>query len=222
MIDARVLKAMDAENDYLASEVRGTLSDHGIMCFNVMGGPGAGKTSLIERTLAEMKGEFRFGVITGDVFSAFDGEKIDALGVPVVQINTETCAHLTANMIREVLDSFDLDSLDCLFIENIGNLMCPSGFDLGEDYRIAVLSMPEGDDKVEKYPKMFRVAGAVVLTKLDLAEYTDFNLSNAEAKLQVLSPDTLIFKTSAKTGVGLTDFTSWIRELITEAKKMGV
>lgn len=222
MIDARVLKAMDAENDYLASEVRGTLSDHGIMCFNVMGGPGAGKTSLIERTLAEMKGEFRFGVITGDVFSAFDGEKIDALGVPVVQINTETCAHLTANMIREVLDSFDLDSLDCLFIENIGNLMCPSGFDLGEDYRIAVLSMPEGDDKVEKYPKMFRVAGAVVLTKLDLAEYTDFNLSNAEAKLQVLSPDTLIFKTSAKTGEGLTDFTSWIRELITEVKKMGV
>ena len=222
MVTVRLINPGADDSDLAAGDVRSILSDHGVMSFNVMGGPGSGKTRLLERTLSEMRGEFRFGVITGDLFTSLDAERIEAVGVPAVQINTEGGTHLTAHMIREVLSEFDLDSLDCLFIENIGNLICPAAFDLGEDYRIALLSATDGDDKIEKFQKLFRIAGATIISKTDLANETGFNMGAVEAHLQVLSPDALIFKISASTGEGMTDWTSWIRDLITEAKKMGV
>jgi len=209
----KVMRAVNEENDLIANEVRTVLNDYGVLALNLMSSPGSGKTSLLESTLAAMRDEMRFAVIVGDLFTMKDAERIDVLGVPVVQINTEGSCHLTANMIRETLSEFDLEAVDCLFIENVGNLVCPSSFDLGEDYRVAILSTPEGNDKIEKYPKMFRMAHVNLITKTDLSEAVDFDLADAQAKMHLLNPDAPVFQISTKTGLGMEDWYTWVRRL---------
>jgi len=218
MVNVKVMRAMSEENDLVATEIREITSDYRIACFNLMSSPGSGKTSLLEATFAAMKDEFRFGAIVGDLFTAMDGERIDALDVPVVQLNTEGSCHLTAHMIKESLIEFDLTALDGLFIENVGNLVCPGSFDLGEDYRIIIVSTPEGMDKVEKYPKMFRFSNANLITKTDLLPYVDFDIDDVAAKLQLLNPDAPVFRLSLKTSEGLDEWTKWLRDILSASE----
>ncbi|MEP0814264.1 MAG: hydrogenase nickel incorporation protein HypB [bacterium] len=217
MVTVKVMRAVNEENDLVATEVRQMLADYRVVALNLMSSPGSGKTSLLERTLDRMGGEWRFGAIVGDLFTTRDADRLAARGVPVVQLNTEGSCHLTAHMIRESLQEFDKDALDCLFIENVGNLVCPGGFDLGEDYRIAVLSTTEGGDKVEKYPRVFRQASASVITKTDLLEYLDFDLADVIAHLQLLNPEAPVFPLSTKTGEGMEDWCTWLRDLLAGA-----
>jgi hydrogenase nickel incorporation protein HypB len=209
------MRAVNEENDLIANEVRALLNDYGITAFNIMSSPGSGKTSLLESTLAAMKDELRIGVIVGDLFTTKDAERISAFDVPVVQINTEGSCHLTAHMIHETLSEFDLEAIDCLFIENVGNLVCPGSFDLGEDYRIVLVSTPEGNDKIEKYPKMFRMASVNLITKVDLTEAADFDIGDALAKMQLLNPDAPVFQISVKTCAGMGDWIKWLRSVAT-------
>ncbi len=211
----KVMRAVNEENDMVANEVRSRLNEFGITTLNLMSSPGSGKTSLLESTLKALKGEFRFAVIVGDLFTTKDADRIDALDIPVIQLNTEGSCHLTAHMIRETIGEFNLDEIDCLFIENVGNLVCPVSFDLGEDYRVVILSTAEGNDKIAKYPKIFRMANANVISKTDLIEYVDFDLNDAIAKLQLLNPDTPVFPISTRTDSGLEDWLLWLRSMIT-------
>lgn len=212
----KIMRAVNEENDLIAGEVRSVLNDTGVTTFNLMSSPGSGKTSLLEATLKALKDDIRFGVIVGDLFTTKDAERIHTLGVPVVQLNTEGSCHLTAHMIRESLPEFDLSSTDCLFIENVGNLVCPGSFDLGEDYRIAMVSTAEGNDKIEKYPKMFRMASSSIISKIDLIEHVDFDLKEAIAKLQLINPESPVFPLSVRTKEGVDDWLSWLMEILTQ------
>lgn len=147
---------------------------------NVMGSPGAGKTSLIVKLIEKLSGRYKIGVIEGDIAGKIDAEKIDKLGIPVVQLNTEGACHIEAMSIKNILPYFDLDNIDIVFIENIGNLVCPAEFNLGDDLRIAVLSVPEGDDKVEKYPLMFATSNCLIMNKYDMKPYFEFDDKKVE------------------------------------------
>ena len=169
-----VHKVMKA-NEEFAQMVRERLGQEGVVALNLISAPGSGKTSLIEATAGSLKDSLRFGVIEGDPDTTRDAERIAVFGVPVMQINTAGGCHLDANLVHRSLDSFDLATLDLLFIENVGNLVCPVEFDLGENARVAVVSTAEGHDKPAKYPKLFRTAELVVLNKVDLLDFTDFS-----------------------------------------------
>lgn len=221
MVIVKVIRSAEGDNDLAANEVRSHLSGHGVLTLNFLGGPGCGKTSLLNATLARMRNEFRFGAIFGDLYTSRDAERIAGLGVPVVQINTEGASHLGAHMIKESLAEFDLDVLDCLFIENVGNLICPGNYDLGEDYRVVLLSTAEGSDTVDKYPRMFRQASVNIITKTDLLEHVAFNVHDVTSKLQVENPDAPVFEMSAKSGSGVEDWCRWLRENLTQAGMSG-
>lgn len=221
MVIVNVMRSAEGDNDLVANEVRSYLSEHGVLTLNFMGSPGCGKTSLLNATLVRMRNEFRFGAIFGDLFTSRDAERIASLGVPAVQINTEGASHLGAHMIKESLTEFDLDVLDCLFIENIGNLICPGNYDLGEDYRVVLLSTAEGSDTVDKYPRMFRQASVNIITKTDLLEHVDFSVHDVTSKLQVENPDAPVFEMSAKNGSGVEDWCKWLRENLTQAGMSG-
>jgi hydrogenase nickel incorporation protein HypB len=214
----KIMRAVNEENDLIAGEVRGRLNDTGVTTFNLMSSPGSGKTSLLEATINALKEEIRFGVIVGDLYTTKDAERICKLDIPVLQLNTEGSCHLTAHMIRESLDEFNLNEIDCLFIENVGNLVCPGSFDLGEDYRIAMVSTAEGNDKIEKYPKMFRMASANIISKIDLIEHVDFDLNDAVAKLQLINPDAPVFALSIRTKEGIEEWLSWVTEILTQSR----
>ena len=163
-------------NDRIAAGNKKIFDEAKVFVVNIMSGPGAGKTSLIERTIMELNGKIKIGVIEGDIAGTDDAERIDKLGIPVVQINTGGGCHLDANMIREVLEDFSLKDLDLLIIENVGNLVCPAEFNLGEDMKIMLLSLAEGHDKPLKYPLMFQESSALVLNKIDLLPYTNADI----------------------------------------------
>jgi len=205
-------------NEDKAEKNRGRLNRHGILCLNVMSSPGAGKTSLIKQTINLLKGKTRIAVIEGDVASSIDADDISRQGISVVQINTAGGCHLDANMTGKALDNLPLEDIDLLIIENVGNLICPAEFALGEHKRATLLSLPEGDDKPHKYPLMFTETDAVLLNKIDLLPHMDFNINAFNKVVTGLNPDVSLFQVSCKTGEGLEGWISWLQEQLISIK----
>ncbi|MBM3469306.1 MAG: hydrogenase nickel incorporation protein HypB [Armatimonadetes bacterium] len=204
----RILRA----NDALAAEVRGLLDRAGITAVNLIGSPGSGKTSLLERTAALLHPRLRLGVIEGDIATTRDAERVARCGIPAVQIETRlvgNACHLDASMVQTALGRLPLADVQVLFIENVGNLVCPAAYDVGEHLRVVVASVPEGDDKVYKYPSTFSRADAVVLNKIDLVAATEFSLEVFTAGLREVTAAPL-FPVSARTGEGVADWITWI------------
>ena len=207
-------------NEKMAVHVRRLLSEKGILALNLISSPGAGKTTLLERTLSDLAGEFRMAVIEGDLQTDNDARRVAATGAQAVQINTDGGCHLDSNMILTSLESLDLTNVDILFIENVGNLVCPVEFDCGEDAKVALLSVAEGDDKPEKYPLLFNLAKALVLNKIDLLPYVDFDLARARNFATKLNKNLDIFEVSCRKGDGLEGWYNWLRSM-RAAKKEG-
>jgi hydrogenase nickel incorporation protein HypB len=205
----RIMSANDAE----AQRNRAVMDQHHVHTVNVMASPGAGKTSLILRTAAALEGRRRVAVIEGDVASRVDTDKALAAGVPAVQINTGGNCHLDAPQVGGALAQLNLDDIDLLFIENVGNLICPVGFALGEHTRLAIASVPEGDDKPHKYPSIFTDVDALVLNKMDLMPYIPFDLAEYRRLVQSLNPGIRIFEVSCATGAGIDEWAAWLCEL---------
>jgi len=211
-------KKILSRNDRVAAEIRELFRSKRIAVLNMVSSPGSGKTSLLEKTLAGLSGEMKIAVIEGDIQTDNDARRIAATGVPVHQINTGGACHLEAEMIRDSLDHFDLEDLDLLVIENVGNLVCPSAFDLGERARVALISVTEGDDKPLKYPAMFHTANIMVINKMDLLPYTDFSVDEVIRNARSLNPEIRILKTSCTTGEGLADWADYVREFVAEMR----
>jgi hydrogenase nickel incorporation protein HypB len=201
-------------NEEKAKVNKKRLDKYGILTINIMSAPGAGKTSLILSTIKHMREKAKIAVIEGDVASSVDAEKVNELGIPVVQINTAGGCHLEANMIEKALNDLPLGDIDLLFIENVGNLICPNAFALGEDRRIMISSLPEGDDKPYKYPAMFADTDVVLLNKTDLEPYLDFNINGFKKVVTGLNPDVIIFPVSCKTGAGLEAWFAWLESAL--------
>ncbi len=202
----KILKA----NDQLAEENRERFTRAGVFVLNVVGSPGAGKTTLLEALFARLKGRVRPAVIEGDIAGSIDAERIDALGVPVVQINTDGACHLDANMIAAAARDLDCTAIDLLVVENVGNLVCTAGFDLGEHLRIVVLSVPEGDDKLAKYPAIFQGSDALVITKTDLLPYIKFDVQRVTGDMARLAPKAEIFQLAALQNESVKSFAEWL------------
>ena len=202
------------ENEHQAEQNRTRFGK--TLVINLIGSPGCGKTTLLEKTIDVLSGELRMAVIEGDIYTTKDAERIENHGVPVVQINTAGGCHLSAEVISCAVEELNPAGIDILFIENVGNLVCPAEFDLGEDYKVAVLSIAEGDDKPAKYPLLFQEAGLVLLNKCDLLPYTNFNMNSALYDIRGLNPDAPIFQLSAMQNEGMTDWFNWLRN---EVKK---
>lgn len=201
-----------AKNTKIARANRDLLRSHGIFSFNLVSSPGSGKTTLLEKTLAVLAREMKLAVIEGDIQTDNDAARLAVFEVPVIQINTGGLCHLDASMIAGTLEKFDLEELDLVIIENVGNLVCPSSYDLGEDIKIAVISVTEGDDKPLKYPAIFRRAGAMVINKTDLLEFTDFSLETVRENALFINPGLKIFELSCRTGEGVDTWIKWVRE----------
>ncbi len=197
-------------NDQLAEENRTKFNDAGVFCVNVVGSPGAGKTTLLEALITELKGDARAAVIEGDIAGSIDAERIEKLGVPVVQINTQGACHLDAAMIASAAENLDEEAIDLLFIENVGNLVCTAGFDLGEHLRIIVLSTAEGDDKAVKYPAIFQGSDALVVTKCDMIGQTNFDVDRIKADMKRLAPEGSVFEVAALTGQNVPALAGWL------------
>ena len=205
-----VVEKILSTNDQLAQENAGHFDRFGVTVVNIMAAPGGGKTCLILRTIEALRGQRRIGVIEGDVASQVDSQRIAAAEVPVVQINTGGQCHLDANMIRSALDRLPLEEIDLLLIENVGNLICPVSFKLGEHKTVAITSVPEGDDKPYKYPAIFQSVDAVVINKLDLLPYLDFDLTAFRELVRALNPSVALFDVSCKTGQGIEEWAAWL------------
>ena len=205
-------------NDEQARANRQVLDKSRVFTINIMSSPGAGKTSTILNTINRLKDNLRIGVIEGDVASSVDAEKVSAMGIPVVQINTAGGCHLDANMVENAIKNLPLEDIDLLFIENVGNLICPNAFALGEDCRIMISSMPEGDDKPHKYPAMFADTDIILLNKTDLQPYLDFQMDAFEKVVMSLNADATIFPISCKTGEGLEDWYAWLETEVAKKK----
>ena len=201
-----------AANDTVAEDIQQSLAARGIHTINVMSSPGAGKTTLLERTVEGLRGRLSIGVIEGDIETTADAERIEAAGAETVQINTRGACHLEAHMVRDALDQIDLDRVELLIIENIGNLVCPSAWNLGEDMRVVVASTTEGDDKPAKYPQMFAISEVMVINKLDLLPYVDYDLAKVKRHALAINPRLRIFELSCRTGEGLDAWCDWLLE----------
>jgi len=205
-----VVEKILSANDLIALENRELLDQKGILAVNVMASPGAGKTSLILRTIAALEGSVRIGVIEGDVAGRVDADKVGETGTPVVQINTGGGCHLDAPQVQSALRALPLDEIDLLFIENVGNLICPTGFALGEHINMMIANVPEGHDKPIKYPGMFTAVDALVLNKIDLLPYIDFDLDAFRTAVRALNPQAPLFQVSCKTGEGIDAWAGWL------------
>ena len=207
----KVLKDIMAANTITAEANSERLDNQGILGLNVMASPGSGKTTFILRTIDSLGQDIKAGVIEGDLASSVDAEKVAQKGAPVVQINTGGGCHLDANQISAALDNLPLPELDVIFIENVGNLVCPSEFKLGEHQRVVILSVPEGDDKPYKYPGMFATADVIIVSKIDILPYFDFDLQKFEKAVAGLNPDVSVIPLSALTGEGFDVWTDWLK-----------
>ena len=184
------------------------------MVFNLMSSPGAGKTSLLEKTIGALQEELRIGVIEGDIQSSQDAERIAAKGIPVVQINTGGACHLDGNMIRDTFKEFDFDALDLLVVENVGNLVCPAEFKVGEDFKAMILSVTEGEDKPAKYPLMFHESEVLLINKIDLLPYVDCSVEKIREEALKVNPRLEIFEVSCKTEEGLSAWYDWLKDKV--------
>lgn len=211
-----VLKGLLDANDHEAAHNRAHFDAHGVLAVNLMSSPGAGKTALLEATIAALRDELRIAVIEGDLDTENDAERIRAQGVPAVQISTGSACHLDAHMTHDALHRLDLAALDIVFIENVGNLVCPASFDLGQHYDVVLLSAPEGDDKPAKYPVMFRAADLMLLTKSDLIDMLgDFDPERAIAAFRALSNRAPVFRQSSRSNDGMDEWLDWLRHRVT-------
>ena len=211
-----VVEEIFSANDQLAVANRERLDAAGVFAVNLMASPGAGKTSLIMRTVEALKEEFRIGAVDGDIATTLDADRIAALGVPTVQINTGGACHLDAAMLQSALPQLPLGELDLLIIENVGNLICPASFKLGIHRSILIASVPEGDDKPYKYPVMYRGVDGLVLNKMDVLAAFEFDVDYFRQGVQVLNPGLVFFSLSCKTGEGLDEWLAWLRNEIEE------
>jgi len=205
-------KAILKANDQLAAENRQRFTAAQVFGVNLVGSPGCGKTTLLEGLFGRLRGRLAPAVIEGDIAGQVDAERMAKIGIPVVQINTDGMCHLDASMIAAAADSFEYRDIDTLWIENVGNLVCTAGYDLGEHLRIVALSVPEGDDKLVKYPAIFQRSQALVITKVDLLPYSNFDLARARGDMQRLAPEAKVFEVSALKGDGLDALADWIAE----------
>lgn len=206
-------------NDQIAAENRRLFAQHGVFVLNVMAAPGAGKTSVIERTIEGLGSQVHAAVIEGDLASTIDADRLSRLGIPAVQINTGGVCHLDANMIRRALPELSLDDIDLLFLENVGNLVCPTAFALGEDLRVMISSTAEGDDKPYKYPGMFSAVDVLLLNKMDLLPLLDFDLDYFRRGVEALNPQVGYFTLSCRTGQGVAAWVAWLRAAMEVAKR---
>ena len=203
-----------AKNDNLAADLRKRFAEHHVFVLDILASPGSGKTSTILATIDALRDEFNIAVIEGDIASSVDAEKIKAQGIPAVQINTGGACHLESAMIKRAIDVLDLERLDLIIIENVGNLVCPTDFDLGENAKVMILSVPEGDDKPLKYPGVFQVAEAVILNKVDTMPVFNFDNEAFVEAVTRLNPQAPIFPISATAGQGVAEWTAWLAEKI--------
>jgi hydrogenase nickel incorporation protein HypB len=206
-----VVEQIMSANDQLAAGNRARLDEAGVFALNVMASPGAGKTSLITRTVEALKSELRIGAVDGDIATSIDADRVAALGVPAVQINTGGACHLDASMLQTALSQLSLKELDLLVIENVGNLVCPATFKLGEHRSVLIASVPEGDDKPYKYPVMYRGVDALVLNKIDVLGAFDFDVDYFRQGVEPLNPGLAFFPLSCKTGEGLDAWLDWLQ-----------
>ncbi|WP_097462003.1 hydrogenase nickel incorporation protein HypB [Mangrovitalea sediminis] len=208
-----LLQSLHLQNQAVADDIRNHFAQHQVLAINLMSSPGAGKTTLLEATLAQLASEFRCAVLEGDLETDLDAQRIRAQGVPALQITTGNACHLDAQMIKDALEQLDLANLDIVFIENVGNLVCPASFDLGQHANVILLSVTEGDDKPAKYPVMFRAADLVLISKIDLLPYLgDFDPARAEAFLRRLASQAPVMPLSARQGEGLETWFGWLRD----------
>jgi hydrogenase nickel incorporation protein HypB len=214
MMEIKVVANIMDANDQIASQNRRRFQGLGLKVVNMLSSPGAGKTTLLEKTFQEIGDRVRFGVIEGDVQTSRDAERVQVYGVPVVQINTGGGCHLDANMVQSSFPELKLEGAQILFIENVGNLICPSAYDLGEDRTVVLLSVSEGDDKPLKYPAVFRKADLLVINKVDLVPYTDFNVRRAAEFARRINPALPVLEVSCRTGEGLESWFSWLQDLL--------
>ena len=212
LIDVR--QSILTDNANQAEVIRHQLASQRVFMLNVMASPGAGKTSVIIQTIRGLKEQLRIAVIEGDIESVVDSEKIQAEGIPAVQIRTGGACHLDAPMVSAALDNLDLEQYDLVFIENIGNLICPAEFDTGADLQVMILSVPEGDDKILKYPLMFSICDALIVNKLDYLNGSDFNLDLLRRRARELNPRIHLFEVSCKTGDGLDAWRRWLLDTV--------
>jgi hydrogenase nickel incorporation protein HypB len=203
-------KKIEAKGHEIALELREMFRKKGIFVINLIGSPGGGKTSLLEALAKHFEG--RAAVIEGDLATDNDKRRIEKAGLRAYQINTVGACHLDAAMVRDALKEFPLDDIDLLFIENVGNLVCPASFDIGENIKVVIVSLPEGEDKPAKYPKAMKVASAMVITKTDLLPYLTCNVERMERDVREIVPDMPVFRTAATTGEGIEKFLQWIEE----------
>ncbi|MGB0722473.1 MAG: hydrogenase nickel incorporation protein HypB [Gammaproteobacteria bacterium] len=214
-----VLSNLLSENDLTAAHNREHFDRHGVLAVNLMSSPGSGKTALLEATIAALKDELNIAVVEGDLETENDADRIRAQGVPAMQIATGTACHLDAHMVHDALHGLELDGLDIVFVENVGNLVCPASFDLGQHHNITLLSVTEGDDKPAKYPVMFRAADLMLLTKSDLlAVLDDFEPARAERFLRELANEAPVIELSARKGINLGAWFEWLRAAVRAQK----
>ena len=199
-------------NERIAGQNRDLFNEHGLLVLNLMSSPGAGKTTLLEKTIEALKDDLKMGIIEGDIQSSQDAERIAAKGIPVVQINTGGACHLDGNMIRDTFGEFNFQELDLMVVENVGNLVCPAEFKVGEDFKVMILSVTEGDDKPAKYPLMFHESTVLLINKIDLLPYVDCSIDKIKEESLKINPDLTIFDVSCKTGEGLDGWFDWLRK----------
>ncbi|MFC1781814.1 hydrogenase nickel incorporation protein HypB [Planctomycetota bacterium] len=211
-------KKILSENEKSAFENRFFFLEKKKLCLNIISSPGSGKTTILTRTINDLKNKIKFGVIEGDIQTSIDAERIRATKAPAIQVNTEGACHLSAVQISKALKELPVDELDIILIENVGNLVCPSAFELGEAGKIVVLSVAEGDDKPAKYPAIFAKSKTLLINKIDLLEYVDFDIEKAKVDARRLNRDIEIFPISAKTGQGMTDWYGWLEKMIEQEK----
>lgn len=222
MKEVKVVRRVLDVNETMAGRNRSRFAEKNIFVLNVMSSPGAGKTTVLEKTIAELMPDIRTSVIVGDICTTNDADRLARTGAEVVQVNTDEFGgdcHLAAHVIESACADFDLDALDLLIVENVGNLVCPAEFDIGEDARAVVLSVTEGEDKPIKYPLMFRVCNVALLNKIDLLPHLNFDIKEAAANIKKINPDMPVFETSSQTGEGLEPWIEWVRQQVAAKKK---
>lgn len=219
MHEIKVLKDIMQANKDVAADIRDLYQQQGTLVLNVVASPGAGKTSLLEKTLAGLKTEYSIGVIEGDPSTSLDAERIAQHEIPVIQINTEGGCHLEAWQIQAAINEFDRNQFDIMIIENVGNLVCPTNFDLGEDKKVLVISLTEGDDKPLKYPGSFTAVDAIVINKIDLAPYLPASVDVMRQNALNINPNLAVFEVSCTSGEGLDTWFDWLRTLRAERKR---
>jgi hydrogenase nickel incorporation protein HypB len=216
--EVKILTKILKANDMIAAENRILFDSQEICCLNLMSSPGAGKTTLLERTAKALSGSLSLAAIEGDIATALDGERLNAAGIPTVQVNTGGGCHLDAGMIKNASQDLNLERTDILFIENVGNLICPSSFDLGEHVRVVLLSIPEGEDKPLKYPGMFVNCDVAILSKVDLLGKCSFDISTGKENLLKVNPKLKVFEVSSTEGSGMEEWIEFLRKLVKEKK----